>query len=213
MSETTFPLTPEVTWATGHCSAPPLALLCGGQDQPPGLPRGQSSKCILPPGSLMVIWPPYAEGYSQTDEGKEITICYRPRVMDSFTVNDRAKLVIIVEIAQGVPLLILLCMIPYVLPDCSWVWLWLDFNQLQQYINLKCRSMKHNLKRSRDSMKQMPTRVISLWLGCVWWSFNRGVICCPLTSKYGSVRKRKVCCQPDISLTPNSITLNTKILY
>lgn len=49
----------------------------------------------------MVIWPSCAEGYSQTDEGKVITICYRPCVMDSFTVNDRAKLVIIEEIVQG----------------------------------------------------------------------------------------------------------------
>lgn len=55
MTQTTSPLTPEVTWTTGHWSVPWLPPLYGGQDQPSGLPRGQSSKCLSPEPHLTIM--------------------------------------------------------------------------------------------------------------------------------------------------------------
>lgn len=83
-------------------------------------PKGRSSKYIPPPRSPMVIWPSHIQRVIPRLMRGEWFICYRLRVMDSFTVSDRAKLVIIEEIAQGETFLsTLLCMIPRVLPDCG----------------------------------------------------------------------------------------------
>ncbi len=154
----------------------------------------------------MVIWPSYAEGYSQTDEGKVITICYSPRVMDSFTVNDRAKLVIIEEIVQGETLW---CDIIMYDPLCVTV---VGF---QSYISLKCRSLNAPEPERKRRFNETTAYQSDFFVGgvCPGGHFieESSVALWPQSMEVWG--RERVCCQPDI---PESDTLTlslTRILY
>lgn len=144
MSHTTSPLTPEVTWATGHwsplCSTTCSSLWRSGSALWPARRsefKVHSATRVTYGHSAFICRGSLRDRWGEGDQSVPF-----PRVMDSFTVNDRAKLVIIEQSAQWKTFLVtLLCMIPYALPDCGRVCTWQHFNQLWNNISLTCRSL------------------------------------------------------------------------
>lgn len=127
------PLTPEVTWATGHWSLLRCTFSLRRRSGSDLWPVQRSEFKVHSTTRVTYAHLTLSAGYSQTDEGKVITFSF----CNAFIYCEWAKLVIMEEIVQGK---ILLCVIiiyePYVLPDCGSVWQWWGFNQTQMDISV-----------------------------------------------------------------------------